>query len=161
MTPQTNDTPGLKIIIDLIKNGSPSNQIDAMNVLVNQIVPKMDTRIHSLTQQLEEAKSALEKFGLLLNSPATCICETPAVNGAKSWFCQQHGTITIMKPSYAVLEKFYEASQAQLSEAVEALEKISHADDENHYGEEGLALMVCVETSKSALFRLKSGGGGS
>lgn len=49
--------------------------------------------------------------------------------------------------------------EANLKIAVGALEKISHADDENHYGEEGLALMVCVETSKSALFRLKSGGG--
>lgn len=48
--------------------------------------------------------------------------------------------------------------EANLKIAVGALEKISRADDENHYGEEGLALMVCVETSKSALFRLKSGG---
>lgn len=74
-----------------------------------------------LEAQLSRLKEEVERLRLLLDSPATCICDTPAVYGLKSWICQQHGVITTRKPSYEVLNKFYEASQSELSRLKEIL----------------------------------------
>src|SRR3990167_7517790 len=58
-------TPSMKEVLDILKNGSPSNQVDALNVLVNQLVPDLEKEVERLSNSAQFRRVEMQQQEIL------------------------------------------------------------------------------------------------